>query len=621
MDMNSETETIETGNRQAILDEINALLEASGAIDETRAKKVRKAAEKLNNRHADAAADGVDTAGDQDKTLDVQIDAALATLRDRIRKQVERRNRDFEKARSLMEEMETALENSELHHAEQVYHKLMSIMGTIPGLSEKRWRDIEKRLNHVRPRLRKLESWRHWGTTQVRENLISQVKQLVDAGLPPEKLARRVQQARDQWHEWDKSGDHASKELWTSFDQACEKAYQPCIAYFEKLKIRRAENLKKRRAIIDDLNARFENTDWKHPDWRELDKYVNHARRDFYKIGNVDFKHRKKLARDLDAALQQFEQYLSRERERSIMVRNNLISDIEALESVSNLREALERLEVLRKQWVITVAARRKDEHKLWKRFQGACDKTYHRRDAERKKKDAERNHNLKQKQALINELTTAAADDDDLCAKASLLARIREQWDAIGWVPRKQEKSLENHWRQAQQQYSKALKAARARSQVSELERIARLAALCNQWEQATLSGKPIDRDSAQAEWDKQYIPAGDVAKAIYQRYQKAFEAPDDNELSRNLEQKLNACLKLEVLLELESPAEFEAERMAYQIERLNASMHKDPAAQDSPGELLLLALSTGAVPADAVETINERINHCLEHYKQGLT
>ena len=617
--MNSETETIETGNRQAIFDEIKALLEASGAIDETRAKKVRKAAEKLNNTHA--AADGVDTVSDEDKTLDVQIDAALATLRERIRKQVERRNRDFDKACSLMEEMETALDNNELHHAEQVYHKLMSIMGTIPGLSEKRWRDIENRLNHVRPRLRKLESWRHWGTTQVRENLISQVRQLVDAGLPPEKLARRVQQARDQWHEWDKSGDHASKELWSSFDQACEQAYQPCIAHFEKLKKRRVDNLKKRRVIIDDLNARFEITDWKHPDWRELDKYVKHARRDFYKIGNVDFKHRKKLARDLDAALQQFEQYLSRERERSIMMRNNLISDIEALENESNLREALDRLDALRKQWVITVAARRKDEHKLWKRFQDACDKTYRRRDAERKKKDTERHHNLKQKQALINELTAAAgAADDELCANTSLLARIREQYDAIGWVPRKQEKSLENQWRQAQQQYSKALKAARARSRVSGLERIARLAGLCNQWEQATLSGNPIDRDTAQAEWDKQYTPAGDMAEAIQQRYQKAFKVPDDNELSRNLEQKHNACLKLEVLLELESPAEFKAERMAYQIERLNASMHKDLAAQDSPAELLLLALTSGAVPADAVETINERINHCLEHYKQAI-
>ncbi|NNL06514.1 MAG: DUF349 domain-containing protein [Gammaproteobacteria bacterium] len=616
--MNSETETIESGNRQVILDEIKALLEVSGAIDETRAKKVRKAAEKL--KHTNAAADGVDNASDEDRSLDVQIDTALATLRERIRKQVERRNRDFEKACSLMEEMETALENNELHNAEQVYHKLMSIMGTIPGLSEKRWRDIEKRLNHVRPRLRKLESWRHWSTTQVRENLISQVKQLIDAGLPPEKLARRVQQARDQWHEWDKSGDHASKELWTSFDQACEQAYQPCIAHFEKLKIRRADNLKKRRAIIDDLNARFENTDWKHPDWRELDKYVKHARRDFYKIGNVDFKHRKKLARNLDESLQQFEQYLLRECERSIMVRNNLITDIEALETVSNLREALERLEVLRKQWVITVAARRKDEHKLWKRFQDACERTYRRRDAERKKKDTERNHNLKQKQALINELVAAAdAADDELCANASLLARIREQWDTIGWVPRKHEKSLENQWRHAQQKYNKALKAARARSQVSELELVARLAALCNQWEQAILSGNPIDRDTAQAEWDKQYTPAGDMAEAIQHRYQKAFKAPDDNELSRNLDQKHNACLKLEVLLELESPAEFESERMAYQIERLNASMHKDLAAQDSPRELLLLALTSGAVPADAVETVNERINHCLEHYKQA--
>ena len=41
--MNTQTKTAATGNLQAILDEINALLGATGGINEARARKVRKA--------------------------------------------------------------------------------------------------------------------------------------------------------------------------------------------------------------------------------------------------------------------------------------------------------------------------------------------------------------------------------------------------------------------------------------------------------------------------------------------------------------------------------------------------------------------------------------------------
>lgn len=51
----------------------------------------------------------------------------------------------------------------------------------------------------------------------------------------------------------------------------------------------------------------------------------------------------------------------------------------------------------------------------------------------------------------------------------------------------------------------------------------------------------------------------------------------------------------------------------MAYQIERLNASMKKDTSAQDNLDELLLGALGIGAVPAEAAGAIEQRIRNCL--------
>ncbi|MGD2137189.1 MAG: DUF349 domain-containing protein [Gammaproteobacteria bacterium] len=614
--MSKQPDTVNLESRRAILDEIDALLDDAGGIDETRAKKVRKAVDALRGS-GDTSAAGEDKPA-ADTGLDTEIDTRLETLRARVHKQVERRNRDYEKALGLMGQLETALGNNELQQAERINHSVLSIMGNIPGLSEQRWRDIEKRLNRVRPRLRKLESWRHWGTTQARRELIEQVAKLPETGLAPEKLARRIRQARDQWRTWDKSGDQADKALWKAFDQACEEAYKPCSAHFEKLRQQRAENLEKRRAVIDALNARFAATDWKAPDWRDIERFIRHARRDYYKIGNVDFKHRKPLARALDEALEPFEDHLAQERARSLRSREKLIADIKALGEVADLRAALERLETLKKQWRITVVGKRALENKLWKRFQASCDATYRRRDAEYREQDAERNENLKQKQALIEELArTAAAADEELLASASVFARVHDRWQEIGPVPRKHEKGLEGRWRETRKRFRKALAAAESRTRTAELDNLARRAALCHRWEQAMLAGNSVDQAGARAEWEALPGLSGASAEAIERRFAQAFSRPDATTLSSNLALKQSACLKLEVMLDLESPPDCQSERMAYQVERLNASLQKDDGALDSPAELLPAALVTGAVPAEAAAVIEQRLLACLARYR----
>ena len=615
--MNMQPDTNNLDNRQSILDAINALLETSGAINETRAKQVRKAINALR-KASDAPVSGEDQSDTEplaaDSELDAKIDAGLEALRKRVNRQVEQRNRDYEKSLQLMEEVETALKANELQNAEHAYHKLMSIMGNIPGLSEQRWRDIDKRLNQVRPQLRKLESWRHWGTTRVRQDLIEQIRQLNDAGLPPEELAKRIKAAREQWQAWDKSGDHAGRELWKEFDAACDKAYKPCAEYFKKLKLQRRENLKQRKAIIDRINARFDTIDWKAPDWRDIDKFIRQMRRDFHNTGNVDFKHRKSLSKALDEALERFEHHLSRERERSLRVREKLIADIEALGSVENLREAMNRLEALKKQWTITVTAKRNVENRLWKRFQDACNDIYKKRDAARKQNDAERNENLKKKETLIGELSGVTnAVDEELLANVSLLARIRERWQEIGQVPRKEESQLDKRWRTAQQQFRKALTAAESRARASELDNISRRAALCHQWEQAALTDSVIDANNARAEWDALPALKSAHAESLEQRFQQALSRPDDATLANNLETKQAACLKLEVQLELETPTEYKDARMAYQVERLNASLKKETDKQQSVEDLLLTVLTTGAVPAEAAAAIEQRIENCL--------
>ncbi|MEZ5541412.1 MAG: DUF349 domain-containing protein [Pseudomonadota bacterium] len=614
--MTGQTEnSVGLDDRQAILDEIDSLLASRQYIDETRAKRVRKAVDAL--RGAGAEVDPAAEAPAHDPQLDRQIVNRLEKLRTRIHRQVERRKRNHDRARALMEELEHALGTNELQKAVQAEKTLQSIMGNMQGQPEERWSDIESRLQQARPQLRKLESWRHWGTTQAREELIEQVRQLIGSDQPPNVIARTIQTAREQWQSWDQAGDQPGKELWNKFDQVCEQAYKPCIAHFEQLRAQRSDNLKRRQAIIDRLQERYAATDWKHPDWRELDRFVSQAHRDFRRIGNVDFKQRKPIQKSLETVLEQFENHLARERTRSYHMREKLVTEIEALGSVENLRDALDTLDRLKAQWVITVVEARKLENRLWKRFQAACDGVYRRRDAARQEQQAGRNENLQQKQALIAELTGLAdATDAQLLEHGARLTQLQERWQGIGQVPREQDKKLENGWREAQRKYQAALAAARSRARTMELERLAQRAALCSRWEQAALAGTVIDTAAATSEWQALPALSGPAAEAMEQRFHQAHGRADDATLADNLAVKQQACLKLEVLLELASPAECQAERMAYQVARLNATLQKDTGALEAPVDLITALLTTGAIDPVAAASLEQRIAACIAGY-----
>lgn len=600
-------------SHQAVLEEITTLLADRAVIDEAHAKRIRKAAEAL--RGTGEAADG--TVQGSETGLDLQIEAGLEKLRTRIHRQVERRKQHHDRALELLDTLERAVRENELQKAIEAEKKLQSMAGNIPGLSEQHSREIASRLEQVRPQLRKLESWRHWGTTQAREELIRQVRELIDSSLHPEKIATTVKEARAQWQAWDTAGDQPGKELWTAFDQACEAAYRPCTEHFEKLRQERAENLRQRRALIENLNRRFDSIDWKHPDWRDIDRFVRRAQRDYRSIGNVEYRQRKSLEKAFGEILAKYEDHLTRERAHSFRMREKLVSDIEALAAVDNLREALDTFENLKPQWEVTVAESRRRENSLWKRYQAACDTVYKRRDAERREQQAGRNDNLRQKQAIIGELTAAAqTGDGDLLARTGLLAQLEERWRSIGQIPRAEEKHLERNWREARQQYRKAVDAAGNRARTAGFVLLARHAAFCNRQEQAVLAGETSDTEAVSAAWRALPELTGATADAISVRFSRAMSHPGDDTLAENLAIKQDACLRLEVILDLPSPDDCQSARMAYQVTRLNATMQKDLAALDSPEDLLLTALTSGAVPAAAANAVEQRINRCLARF-----
>ena len=588
---------------QTLINDIENLLSNHVGIDETHAKQVRKQAESLIKDQPD-------------HPLTKDLETNLSQLRDRIHTQVEKRDADFEKVTAELDRATGALKEENLKTVEDATHKALSIAGQIPGLSEQRRAEIDKQLDRIYPKMRKLTAWRHWGTTRAREDLIDQIKQIVGSGMDPNKIVNRLREAKQQWQDWEKSGDHSEHKLWKEFSDTCDLAYEPCRVFFKAQKEERKKNLADKRQLIADINQRFEDTDWAHPDWKEIDKWLRQIRGKFFKIGHTDYKQHKKLKTNLDKALNQFEEHLTRERERSLKARRQLIEEVLALEQIVDSREAMSTLDALKKKWVITVLGKRGLENKLWNQYQKAQDLIYEKRNTERKEQDHERNDNLKQKRLQVEKLLEAAnTAPETLLSGTNVLAQSIDAFNDIGYVPRKAEKALMDSWRKAQKQYKTALAKARQAQAKSSQNALFEKARLCADLEQKRQQSEPADAVAATLAYEALPPLSKEIESAMRERLvQASKEEPlAKTQLGKNTDDQLSRCMKLEVMLDLPTPQAYNRERMAFQIERLSASMKKHTQARENTSDLKTQLLTCGAIEPKQFDPIWNRINAIL--------
>jgi len=594
---------MEVAVHQTLINDLENLLASPAAIDEAQAKPLRKQAESLLKDQLD-------------HPLTKDLEKCLAQMRERIHAQVEKREADYEKVLAELSTANAALAEENLQIVEDATHKALSIAGQIPGLSDQRRAEIDKQLDKIYPKMRKLSAWRHWGTTRAREDLIDQIKQIIGSGMDPNKIVKHLREAKQQWQDWEKSGDHSEHKLWKEFSDSCDKAYEPCREFFKAQKLERKNNLAEKRQLIADINQRLEDTDWDKPDWKDIDKWLRQVRGKFFKIGHTDYKHHKKLKAALETALNSFEAHLSRERERSLKARRKLVDDILALEQVDDIREAMSALDELKKKWQITVLSKRGVENKLWEKYQKAQDLIYSKRNAERKEQDQERNNNLKQKRLVVEKLLSAAAAKPvELLENSSALAQCSDEFNAIGYVPRKAEKALMDNWRKAQKQFKTALADARKAKRKSAQSALLEKARLCSRLEQQRLNGESIDCDAAQQSYTALPALSAELEKKLRARLDAicADSLTSEAQIKANTTEQLLRCMKLEVMLDLTTPEAYAKQRMAFQIERLAASMKKNTQAQEDAGDLKQQLLSCGAIEAGQYEPIWQRIDAIL--------
>ena len=268
-----------------------------------------------------------------------------------------------------LNEIENLFSTGHIKKAQKDLRKLNSQFGKGKPIPSK-FRHKFQRLNFT---AKEYDDWAEFATSDKRTDLIKEVNNLEGQKLEPRSLANKINSLQKQWQNLDQHGKTASKEKWSTFKEACEKAWAPCKDYFAVLETKKEENRDKKLALLKDLDAfpagkTVENTTviqivmflkGVHEKWK---MYAPVPDKDFQDL-NKKFK----LSRDgVNKLLEQVEIYNRTEKEK-------VIAEVEALDK-DDIDASVAKIRELQDLWRTLGPAGKKLDPEINLQFETVCD-------------------------------------------------------------------------------------------------------------------------------------------------------------------------------------------------------------------------------------------------------
>jgi hypothetical protein len=294
------------------------------------------------------------------------------TLLQKMEVQIESQHQQFEKeleqAQKLLTQLETELEEGELHKALETRAKLQHHS---KGQGKNRdWKKINSKMYGMQARLRELRDWHHWSNNKIRKRLTAEMEVLPAADLHPDALLDRIKSLQLEWKALEKSeqipGDKkfsAAPWMWRKFSAAGHAAFDTAKPYLDK----RSEIQSRHAQSLNTFCAELEQLAQAEPvDWTALVKGMTRGRKKLHDLNNVPARQRQKLARKLksaldsaNAALQAHYQVVEKEKMKLLRTASQLIH-------VPDRSEAITQAKSLQSDWKAAGSLWRSKEQELW---------------------------------------------------------------------------------------------------------------------------------------------------------------------------------------------------------------------------------------------------------------
>ena len=251
----------------------------------------------------------------------------------------------------------------------------------------------------------------------------------------------QLQKLHQEYREIGPVAKELREEIWQRFKAASTVINKRHQQHFDDLRAREEENLAKKTALCERVEAICNEENKNTADWEKHTKEIIDIQTEWKTIGFAPQKMNVKIFERFRAACDAF--FASKAehfRELKDSFKENaekkraLIEKAKALQDSTDWRSTSDKLIALQKEWKTIGVVPKKLGDQLWEEFLAACNKFFEARNAQGADQRNEERQNREKKLDVIERLKAVAEEGgDDLQAKVQKLV---EEYNSIGHVP-----------------------------------------------------------------------------------------------------------------------------------------------------------------------------------------
>jgi hypothetical protein len=466
-------------------------------------------------------------------------------------------------------------------------------------------------------KLAELKDWKAFTVAPKRLELMEEMEGLAGSTLDPPVLAERIKSLQEDWRTLSRGAGENLEADWQRFQEAAQKAYQPCREYFEAQALQRQENLQRRSALFDRLAAFEAGHNWEQPDWRTVVVALRESRQEWRQYAAVDRAAGKALQQKFDALTSGLQGRLDEEYSRNIKAKQALVERARGLVASDDSRKAIDEVKALQLQWRTVGLVPRAEDQRLWEEFRQQCDAVFQKRQHESNEYTAALEANKSQAVALCERIEALAAlSGRELLEEVAKTENPRVAFDALGEFPRAESRALHARFERAVESCERAI----ARQEANDVERSwSDLFDAANHVRAYRLAAAqavdPSARDTLRQAAETHIASVAQWPKGTLETLKKELASDRSGDVTANEKALRMLCIRAEIITDTPTPAEDQSMRREYQVQRLIKSMGQGSNADEVALDAMALEwIGVGPTEEATYQSLLERFKRCRQ-------
>ena len=283
----------------------------------------------------------------------------------------------------------------------------------------------------------------------------------------------QLQKLHQEYRETGPVAKELREEIWARFKAASTVINKRHQQHFEQLRAKEEENLARKTALCERVEAIAAEENKGAGDWEKHTKAIIEVQAEWKTIGFAPQKMNVKIFERFRAACDDFfgrkAEYFKTLKETfkaNADKKRALVEKAKALQDSTEWRSTSDKLIALQKEWKTIGMTPKKVGDQLWEEFIGACNHFFEARNAANHGLRSEEHANLAKKREVIEKLKAITAETVDNVQEA--VQKLVEEYNAIGHVPYKEKDKVYNEYRAALDRIYKELNVSVAQRRLS---------------------------------------------------------------------------------------------------------------------------------------------------------